>query len=196
MTVVWTQTCDVTSAGHRFWWHICFRSQLRKQGAVFQQNVNTCGSAFHKNTVYWYPTTFDKIRGTCCQNDNWRVLIHPVQHISKWINWDRQGKSSSSLTDELVSTAVTELPGLMWIPVLGVRPSCHEKPCGDLTPGPPADITQQRSWLLIAGDSPVAFYLPQRKEKRCKWKKRQAQASKDHPKHLQLKLILQWKWNK
>ena len=56
-----------------------------------------------------------------------------VKHISRWINWNRQKESSSVLTNEVVSTAVTELPGLMWIPVFRVGSSCQETPYVDLT---------------------------------------------------------------
>lgn len=59
--------------------------------------------------------------------------MRSVKHLNELIG---QTKSSQSLTDDLVSTAVTQLPGLMRIPFLRVGSTCHELPCGDLTPGP------------------------------------------------------------
>lgn len=66
----------------------------------------------------------------------------------------------------MVSTAVTELPtGLMWIP------SVHKTSCGDLTPGPLADIIQHCSLLFDLRDFPVIHFCL-REEKQCENLKR------------------------
>lgn len=58
------------------------------------------------------------------------MCTESVKHLNYLIG---QGESSQSLTDDLVSAAVTELPGLMRIPVLRVGSSCHKLPRRDLT---------------------------------------------------------------
>lgn len=102
-----------------------------------------------------------------------------MKHISGWVNWNRQGKLSSSLRDELVSAAVTKLPGLMWIPVLRVGSSCRDTPRGGLTP----DSTSWHNWhkqLMLSallGARQVSL-LPRRRQKSWEFKNKQAEAGK------------------
>lgn len=73
------------------------------------------------------------------------MCMESVKH-RKRVNWNTQGRSSSSPTDELVSTAVMQLPARADVDTSPQGPVIlSETPYEDLTAGPPADITHHRS---------------------------------------------------